>query len=104
MPMPKPVETRHMPVKPTIGATKAPASGRGAIGTGVASRKALTTTNALTSDQGDAADNAVAQASAEEEIAAPPVIARPIPKPTDPVVTRTMESTASNPLRSGVQR
>jgi hypothetical protein len=93
--MPMPVETRHMPVKPTIGATghsggrSSGSALRGvpsAVGTGVV------------------ADNAVAQASAEEEIVAPAVIAKPIPKPVDPVVTRAIESAASNPLRSGVQR
>jgi outer membrane protein TolC len=90
LPMPTPIETRTTPAAPAV--SKTPASGSRAIGTGVA------------------------QASAETEAPTPTVIARPLPRPADPVVTRTIEpgsylapqwgaaDAVANPLRSGVTR
>jgi hypothetical protein len=95
LPKPVPVETRSTPA-PRIPVGNALRGVPGAIGTGIAAAKATT------GDQPAAAT--VALTSANETIVEPPVIARPIPKPADPAVTRNIEPASSNPLRSGVQR
>ncbi len=92
LPGPAPVETRNQP-SPRTPVGNALRSVPGPVGTGVAAESTATT---------------VVQASAEEIIVEPPVIARPIPKvapkAVDPVVTRAIETADSNPLRSGVRR
>jgi outer membrane protein TolC len=94
-----PMETMHTPAKAarsSVGTARRSAAST--VGTGVVA------TSALTSASSDAADGTVVHASAAEEIVTPPVIARPIPKPAEPVATRSFEPDLSNPLRSGARR
>ena len=91
-PRPVPVETRSTPA-PRIPVGSALRGVPSAIGTGIASAKVTT--------DGQAPVSTVALTSADETIVEPPVIARPIPKPTNPVVTRNIEPASSNPLRGG---